>query len=1102
MAPIPQNVKDQQVIVTEKWKDDDSYYQETHSFPSMMERVKSQHYVTFVGVSGSGKSATAHHIALKLKEEDICNEVVPITEIREIKDYCDTQNPQVFVIDDVVGIHGLQKTYFDHLEKYEKNIIDPPMSKSKILMTCREVVFNEALSYYSFFTKEQNVIKLHDSENKLDENDKKLILQKYGLDVEFLLSSLESASRMFPVLCKLYSKEAKFRRFGSNFFISPVPCILERFDEMQRRNPLNYASLVLCMLNGALISESAFENNENAFFNNIKRNVLKSCKIESSTDAFKFIDALSAMEGTYTKKRGNEYIFIHDSIFDICAYHYGQQFPEQMLEFMDSSYIAYYVKPRKSEESNEIKIEDSLSDENDDKSSEREDIVDLRISLREDQYPMLAKRLYKDVEEMKFSIVFRNDALKHPRVYKAFIDMIKEKAYRDMKSLFLHKKESKRINYFIQLYLMNYCDGIDMLMDIRDSPNEGKTFMVRVISWVIYYGHHDILQYIIAQTQQHGETQSEIFHNNTETMHLSPEEKREEARLFLLGCYSGDPETIDILFPHVSKNTITVQHPDFNISPLTAACDRGYVHIVEKLIKADTDVNLPSEGGTPLVAACSKGHVDIVEKLINAGASVNLPFKGITPLLAACDGEHVSTVEKLVKARADVNVSSAESTPLLTACRNGYESIVKELVKAGANVNLRFKGETPLFAACIEGHASTVEKLVEAGANVNLRSNGDTPLSAACRGERVSIVEKLIKAKAAVNLPGKKRRTPLIVACYRRHVGIVEKLVNAGADVNLSSKECTPLEAACRGGPERIVEKLVDKGADVNNGVTSSPLIVACDMGHTNIVEKLLKAGCNVNIKGEPFIDRFLPDFKIKKGGNYYFIPDDGLPVALFKVLINNNHSIGKLLIQEENKRKLNKGNFHLFDILQAIRHADVRMNFTDDAIIGKTHVWNVRRYGYLLKKILEGDCDKLTHLLSIGMQVNQLIQTKENFVRPLLHLLIDEKHIMHRQEKIRILLEAGARVNGLVKYKRNIYGNKYPYPRASKLQRICPLQRRENYKFNLDKGGISAIERTSQLIAGYSEGNDSFDCMQKSVCQSVMCEFRKHVRRYSESDL
>lgn len=126
------------------WKENDKVYLETHNFPAMLEKVVNQPFVTFVGVPGSGKTVTARHIALKLQEEGY--EILPIKDIKDIETYCDPNNPQVFVIDDVIGFLGLDMAAFNTLSRCEYLLKNPSMVKTKILMTCRKVVYkNEML---------------------------------------------------------------------------------------------------------------------------------------------------------------------------------------------------------------------------------------------------------------------------------------------------------------------------------------------------------------------------------------------------------------------------------------------------------------------------------------------------------------------------------------------------------------------------------------------------------------------------------------------------------------------------------------------------------------------------------------------------------------------------------------------------------------------------------------------------------------------------------------------------------------------------------------------------------------------------------------------
>ncbi|XP_056005263.1 uncharacterized protein LOC130050161 [Ostrea edulis] len=686
-SPIPPNVRDQYNIDVQKWKEEDKLYYETHSFSSMMEKVRNQPYVTFVGVPGSGKSATAHHIALKLQEEGY--EVVPTKDVRKMEDYGDPRNPQVFVIDDVVGVFGLQKSNVDVLTNYEQKITDPCMVKSKTLMTCREAVFNETLPYKPFLTKEEAVIKLHSSDNALNDKDKKQILKKYGLNADLMLPALlTSTSRMFPLLCKLFSKETKFQTLGSKFFLNPVECILDELDAMQKHNKLNYATLVLCMLNENRLSKDILKdkkfnnkkikfnvsenctlkhysdtkfNKKNEYFMNMKSDTLENCELESQTDAFKFVKALSAMEGTYTKQCGEQYTFIHDSMFEICAYQYGKQFPDQMLRCMSSSYIANYVKPETREpgvvNKTKVKMNDSQSrtghncsndndvkKESDDKNNEREESFDLCIRLREDQYPLLAKRLYRDIQNMELYDVFSNQVLKHPQVCQAFIGVLKTKSYTELKSVFLSSQGKvdkivrKRTNVMKESEKLSERERQVVLIDQRKKRDDKEeivdveyTYNVRVISWVIYYGHYGIIKYIVQQTKKENEI-SELFRitgkndleeqsgpgifeniwnmitnqiqKMLEKLGTSNEQESEinrlveECRLLLLSCYSGDVHTVRVMLP-VCKKTINGIGQQVikgtywcNYSPLAVARRERHASIIEELVKAGADVNL------------------------------------------------------------------------------------------------------------------------------------------------------------------------------------------------------------------------------------------------------------------------------------------------------------------------------------------------------------------------------------------------------------------------------------------------------------------------------------------------------------------------------
>lgn len=345
---IPWNVKEIHERNILEWKEDDEVYFKTHSFPSMLQRVTIQSFVIFVGSPCSGKSATAHHIAIKLNEEDY--EIVPIKDIDEIENYSNPEKPQVFVIDDVFGKLKFDKEKFKKCMDYEHRFSKPIMSKTKILMTCRDTVFrNEELSQ-TVFQKKENAIHLHSPEFALTEQDKYELLSKYNIDKNMLPpENVSKTSNMFPFLCAQFSKESQFMTYGPRFFVSPVPCILDLLKEMQKSNKIQYASLVLLMANQNKLSEDDFENvhTEKNKFHDVKAQILKKCTVKKETDSFKFVNALKSMDKTYTKECTCHFSFVNDSLFEIVAYHFGSQYPDIILKCMNSDYIANYIKIEK-----------------------------------------------------------------------------------------------------------------------------------------------------------------------------------------------------------------------------------------------------------------------------------------------------------------------------------------------------------------------------------------------------------------------------------------------------------------------------------------------------------------------------------------------------------------------------------------------------------------------------------------------------------------------------------------------------------------------------------------------------------------------------------
>lgn len=658
-------------------------------------------------------------------------------------------------------------------------------------------------------------------------------------------------------------------------------------------------------------------------------------------------------------------------MFEIVAYHVGQDFPEIILQYMSSGYIASHLRPNSTHDT-----------------ENEEENADLLLILNELKFPILAERLFRDLENGELYNVFRNICFQHSRMRTAFVGVLKNMSFSQLSSVFL--SELKEC-FNLRRYTLNAVLTRDKMFDVKHQESEfhrlllsqrtlkrrrGKAiscfymYSVRAISWVVCVGHHETLQYVIDRTkketgnidilfqssynkgdrnysnikeidtdtelavdkikqgksylvgdyriqmqarEQHCESDDDTdsdwandtenesdtdIKNNQVKYRKSKSDYEpliaEQRRLLCLGCFSGDLKTVQILLQHTTHAVNSTEsyfgkqhyelepliiacklgHLDIardlleagyhaNVkgrydTPLTAACAKGDLAVVEELIRVrEADVNLSVKNKTPLIEACAKGHKDIVKYLIRNGAEVNLEAGDNTPLTAACRENQIDVVKVLIDENAELDKKN-NFTPLTISCYYGHLGVIKELISAKANVNLSCNNYTPLLAACWCGELRVVHFLINKGAEVNSRIRDETPLTVACYKDHVKIIRVLIKNGARIDFTGETNKdSPLIKACYSKEIRFIEKFIKLGADVDSFDKKNTPLTAACSKNRSDVVELLINRRADVNlsNG-EKTLLTIACAMKNVRVVKMLIKAGANVNLayegKGTP----------------------------------------------------------------------------------------------------------------------------------------------------------------------------------------------------------------------------------------------------------
>lgn len=527
----------------------------------------------------------------------------------------------------------------------------------------------------------------------------------------------------------------------------------------------------------------------------------------------------------------------------------------------------------------------------------QETIYDLQIKLKQEFYPKLAERVYKDIENMHLFDVFMNNYLKHHPVCVEIINVMRRKSYTDLQKLFL--SEQKNVSELVtsnerfEKDIKDYEEYsiINLLVHKREIGREVKRliyqercnsyiYSVRVISWVIHFGHHGILRYIIDQIQQNCDDERDLFeksdYNFSET--VKGLQELEKFRLFLLACLSRDIETVNILLKYVEKDQINSFSSCLDIyrcpkyTPLSAACQAGNIDVVRKLLEHGADVNLQAAKiATPLVTACREGHIEVVSLLIEYGADLNLQDNesliGHTPLTAACEGKHFSVVEKLLEAGANVNEHNIMYIyPLTLACKGDHIDmcLIDMLLSKGANVNPDVADFTPLICASRSGNLDLVKKLISKGADVNHKDMNIPQLPLGMRDGDLGVSDA--RSQRGID---DKQLLPITFACIGGHLNVVKELINNNSeidsfddflylvcrsediaylqeldtDLNLISNNELPLFVACEKGHMKIILELLKAEERIDLQDTSDKLLtIACKYGYIDVVTKVLKA--------------------------------------------------------------------------------------------------------------------------------------------------------------------------------------------------------------------------------------------------------------------
>ncbi|XP_062567640.1 ankyrin repeat domain-containing protein 17-like [Saccostrea cucullata] len=932
--------------ILQNWQEEDIAFIPTRASEVVEEKLKSQNLIALVGNSGSGKSAIIQHIALKYKERGW--NVIPVNKVEEIKTICSngvSETRFLFVFNDPLGKESLDEISYHSWKSFEE-MLEMCLKRNKLLISCRRCVFYDK-RVKGILVDESTAVEIDNEENGLTVEEKRAIFYQYSQNMK-LTQNIETeilkTDAYFPLLCKLFSREANYKEKGVDFFKNPYKFIKREIEIWKKTDKKKFCSLMLIV---------AFKNNlkiDTIVRSDISmmkyKEILGMCELQENTHISVIRSTLNELKGSYVKRVGHGFQFLHDFVMEITTLVFGIDCPQGTMQYADSGFLRRGVR-----------IEDD---------TEEEDRDPFTVYLPEEYIGDLVDRFIIDMQTERLIDVLLNPCLRKESVIKTF----KEKVDSLEKLLVRIKWKIDRSEFpnafegagLSKIRFLDWKDEICPLVGfIIFCHNEISSFFLKgisetklkeypIFSALCANSDLNLIDYLSEEYKKASIMEmwgsylpihiASVFHNfsiiqelvkfaanvnkfttygNWTPLMLAAANDDEHLRETGLHTKEGERRNKTILCLLNNGADINLCNKNGS-SPLLGACEFGNDSTVQLLLNKGSDINLSNKNGfSPLYKACQNGHASTAQLLLSNGADINLcNNNGVSPLYIACQNGHDSTVQLLLNNGADINLCEKNgASPLYKACKKGYDSIVQFLLKGGADINLScYKehvntvqlllkngayinlcdndGTSPLFIACYKEHVNTVQLLLNNGADINLCDcDGCSPLHAASHNGYDSIVQLLLNNDAEINLCNKNGTSPLYVACQNKHDSTVQLLLKGGADINVCNKYgASPFYLACYNEHDSMVQLLLNKGADINlrcdNG--PSPLYLACYNGHDSLVQQLVNNGANLNLSDN---DGVSPLYMACQGGH-----DDRVQLLLSNgadINLCNNYGVNPL---------------------------------------------------------------------------------------------------------------------------------------------------------------------------------------------------------------
>ncbi|VDI84284.1 Hypothetical predicted protein [Mytilus galloprovincialis] len=703
---------------------------ETSAIKELNFFIKMSNCIAVIGPFDCGKSTAVHHVALLLYRND-GYQIIPSQFSKDITDYFNESEKQIFVFDDVCGKPLLDDDLMKQWLRLRTELNKIKQRKNvKILVSSRSDVFCQLKDVQVLFTTQFDMLS---NDNSLNDNERFLIAKAHiGAEKAEILRTAEFCNRydFYPLLCQKFDTQKE--RDIKKFFSQPVDLIKAELTSMkEEKDQTSFAVLALFVIYNNYLSDKVLSPTSG--IETTLSDIAGECELPTLLNIKVVRKQIERFLNSYVKKIGSVYMIMYDKLFDIFVSFYGEHLFD--IIFTHCCYEVIFTR---------FQLQSV------------EDVDKCMIKIPVEKEAKYFKRFFHVCDVYALLQIFWHPQLKLKTFRQQFLQFLSEdQVCRDL-CLSLSNTGSSPL---FKCAANGFTDIVQVLLDIGMNAN-------------IYNASH-LTPIYFAAAAGYFETFKLLLENNADINN----QPRYPSLLYLTLANGYT----DIYFTLTLNSYYCGWQMDEYVEMNQ---DRRDTEIVKLLLQNDVDLSEDLYARTPLYLATLFSNTDILKLLLKQNSRIDqYDIFHLTPLYVASLCNHVEIVEILLEQGCDTNICSRKNeSPLYVASKWGHVDIVKLLLDKHCNIHIcNTSNESPLHAAstcwcctvdseCIENYNSDGDRWYE----MCLRKlNEFSPVS---KDDYVEIVKALLMHNADVNIINKSGKNPMEVALENGNSEIVKLL--------------------------------------------------------------------------------------------------------------------------------------------------------------------------------------------------------------------------------------------------------------------------------------------------------------------------------------